>query len=287
MKNFMFIFCLAICNILYAQNGDFHLDENYKISKKGTIDLSSSDAKVFITGSTRTDAHVKIDRRVVAKGVYNYSGHFSVDVDAQNGNLKIREHQSGTNIGVIGYYKEDYKIEIEVPESVSLVVHGDDGDYYVKNINGEISMSIDDADAELVGCKGDKFTFRIDDGDIRMDSGKGSLEVDADDADVSIYNANFTSIYADVDDGDFIIETSLVNDGKYSLNSEDGSISMTVIAGGGEFDIRHDDGDVLADSGFKTNEESESRTKVSLERGSAKVSMRVDDAKVKLMTSRN
>jgi hypothetical protein len=284
MKNFMFIFCLAICNIVCAQNGDFHLDEKYKISKNGTIDLSSSDAKVFITGSTRTDAHVKIDRKVVAKGVYNYSGDFSVDVDAQNGNLKIREHQSGTHVGIIGYFKEDYKIEIEVPENVSLIVHGDDGDYYVKNINGEITMSIDDADAELVGCKGDKFTFRIDDGDIRMDSGKGSLEVDADDADVSIYNATFTSIYADVDDGDFVIETSLANNGKYSLNSEDGSISMTVLAGGGEFDIRHDDGDVLADSEFKTNEESETRTKVSLEKGSAKVSVRVDDAKVKLMT---
>jgi hypothetical protein len=287
MKNFLFVFCLMICTIVYAQDGAFHLDEVYKMSKNGTIDLSSSDAKVFITGSNRPDVHVKIDRKIEAKGVYNYSGDFSVDVEAEGGNLKIREHQSGTMVGVIGYFREDYKIEIEAPEGASLVIHGDDGDYYIKNVNGEISMNIDDADAELAGCKGNKFTFRIDDGDIRMDSGSGSLEVDADDADVSIYHANFSSIYADVDDGDFIIETSLANDGKYSLNSQDGSISMTVTGGGGEFDIRHDDGDVLADSQFKTNEESETRTKVSLANGSARVSMRIDDAKVKLMTARN
>jgi hypothetical protein len=257
------------------------------MSKKGTIDLSSSDAKVFITGSTRSDAHVKIDRKVEAKGVYSHNAEFSVDVEAEDGNLRIREHQSGTNVGFIGYFREDYRIEIEAPEGASLVVHGDDGDYYIKNINGEISMSIDDADAELVSCKGDKFSFRIDDGDIRMDSGKGSLEVDADDADVSIYHGSFTSIYADVDDGDFIIETSLANDGKYSLNSEDGSISMTITGGGGEFDVRHDDARVLADADFKTNDESKSRTKLSLDQGTAKVSIRIDDAGVKLKSSRN
>jgi hypothetical protein len=283
MKNYSFLLCFAICaTFVYAQNGDFHLDEKYKMSSSGTIDLTSSDAKVFITGSTRSDAHVKIDRKVVTKGVYNSSGEFRVDVDAEGGDLKIRERQSGTMVGIIGYYREDYRIEISAPEGVSLVIHGDDGDYYIKNVNGAITMSLDDADAELSECKGNKFSFRIDDGDIRMDSGKGSLEVDADDADVSIYHASFTSIEADVDDGDLIIETSLVNDGRYSLNSEDGSISMTITGGGGEFDIRHDDANVLADSGFKTNEESDSRTRLSLDKGTAKVSIRIDDAKVKL-----
>ena len=120
-----------------------------------------------------------------------------------------------------------------------------------------------------------------------MDSGKGSLEVDADDADVIIEHASFSSIYADVDDGDLIIETSLENNGKYSLNSEDGSISMNITGGGGEFDIRHHDGHVMADSCFKINEEDEGRTKLSLDKGTAQVSMRIDDARVKLTSSRN
>ena len=266
----------------FAQDGEFHLDKNYKISKNGTIDLGSSDAKVFITGSSRTDAHIKIDRKVTVKGWYSSSEEFSVEVEADNGNLKIREYQKGLNGGVVSYYKEEYKIEIEAPEGASLIVRGDDGDYYIKNINGSISMSIDDADAELAGCKGDKFSFRIDDGDIRMDSGKGSLEIDADDADVEIYKANFSSIHANVDDGDLIIETTLSDNGEYVLDSQDGMISMNITGGGGEFDIRHDDAHVSTQGNFKTIDEGESRTKISLAKGSARVTMRVDDARVRL-----
>lgn len=289
MKKLFILFSLTLlaATLTFAQDGEFHLDKNFKISKNGTIDLNSSDAKVFITGASRSDVHVKIDRKVTMKGVYNSTSEFRVDIDEDDGNLRIREHQMGTSMGIIGYYKEEYKIEIEAPEGISLLVRGDDGDYYIKNVNGEISLSLDDADAELVSCKGDKFSFRIDDGDIRMDSGRGSLEVDGDDADVAIYHASFSSIYADVDDGDLIIETSLANDGKYSLNSQDGLISMNITGGGGDFDIRHDDGHVSTDSGFKINEEDKSRTKVSLAKGTAKVSMRVDDARVKLTSSGN
>lgn len=273
--------CFAITAL--AQEGEFHLDKNYKISKNGTIDLTSSDAKVFITGSTRADAHVKIDRKVVSKGWYTSSeGFFTVDVDADNGDLKIRERQRGVQAGIISYYKEDYKIEIETPEGVSLTVRGDDGDYNIKNINGKIYMSIDDADAELVNCNGDKFSFRIDDGDIRMDKGKGILEIDADDADIEIYHGNFSSIHANVDDGDLIIETSLTNNGEYYLEAQDGLVSLNITGGGGEFDIRHDDGHIITQGNFQTLQESDDRTTVSLAKGSAKVSMRVDDARVKL-----
>lgn len=275
----LFSFSLTLAT---AQEGDFHLDKVYKISKNGTIDLGSSDAKVFITGSLRPDAHVKINRTVVTKGIYSTREEFRVDVDAENGDLRIREHQNNFTSGFITYHKEEYKIEIEAPEGVSLTIRGDDGDYFIKNINGEISMSIDDADAELSDCKGSKFSFRLDDGDLRMNGGKGSIEIDADDADVEIYQAKFASIDADMDDGDLIIETSLSDNGSYSLSSQDGSVSLTITGGGGEFDIRHDDGNVMTHGNFKITYESEDHTKVSLANGSARVNVRADDARVRL-----
>jgi len=184
----------------------------------------------------------------------------------------------------VGYYHEEYRIEIAAPEGISLTVRGDDGDYYIKNINGNIQMSLDDADAELSGCKGKDFSFRIDDGDIRMDGGNGNLEVIADDADVEISNATFRSIEANVDDGDLIIETSLVDQGQYYFESQDGLISLNITKGGGEFDIRHDDGHVTTDSNFKVLNESDDRTTVTLAQGSARVKVRADDARVKLST---
>ena len=280
------LFACSAFSVTFAQDGEFHLDKVYTVNKTGNIDLSSSDAKVFITGSLRPDAHVKIDRKVLIKGIYASREDFNVEVESENGNLKIKEYQTSVRNGIISYQSEEYKIVIEAPEGVSLTVRGDDGDYHIKNVNGAISMSIDDADAELSDCLGSKFSFRIDDGDIRMNKGKGSLEIDADDADVEIYNGAFTSIRADADDGDIIIETSLANNGEYDFNTQDGMVSLNVTGGGGEFDIRHDDGDVIAQGAFKTAYESEDRTKLTLSSGSARVVVRADDAKVKL-TSNN
>jgi hypothetical protein len=276
---------LAVLTSLCAagQNKDFHLDKEYKLSPTGTIDLRSSDAKVFITGSKRSTAHVKIDWTVNAKG-FTSDRNFHVDVTEDNGNLKIQEVKTSVNVSV-GIYMESYRIEIEAPEGASLNVHGDDGNYFIKNVNGSIEIHADDADVELAGCKGDKFRFRMDDGDVRMDQARGSLDVEGDDLDAHFYNANFTNIVASIDDGDLIIETSLDNKGNYSFRSEDGTIALTVTKGGGEFSVRHDDTHVVTQGDFKTLEKDEDFTRVVLADGSAKVSIRAEDGRVKLMQS--
>lgn len=285
MKNiFLAILTLCVVSVALAQDGDFHLDNVYKIDKRGTIDLSSSDAKVFITGSLRPDVHVKIDRKVETKGFYNSREEFTVEVETIGGDLKIRERQSSQTSGIITYQKEDYKIEIEAPEGVTLSIRGDDGDYFIKNINGSISMSIDDADAQLTACKGNKFSFRIDDGDIRMDEGKGSLEIYADDADVNVYKGQFSSIDASSDDGDIVIQTSLADNGQYSFKCQDGLVSLDVTGGGGEFTVHHDDGHVSSSGDFKITYETEDQTRLMLAKGSARVTVRADDARVRLGT---
>ncbi|HEY0651825.1 MAG TPA: DUF4097 family beta strand repeat-containing protein [Chryseosolibacter sp.] len=283
MKNIaLAILTLCVVSVAVAQDGDFHLDNVYTIDKRGTIDLSSSDAKVYITGSLRPDVHVKIDRTVETKGLYNSREEFTVEVESVSGGLRIRERQSSYSSGIVTYHKEDYKIVIEAPEGVSLTVRGDDGDYFIKNVNGSISMSIDDADAQLSGCKGNKFSFRIDDGDIRMDEGRGSLEIDADDADVQVYKGQFSSIDANSDDGDIVIQTSLADNGQYSFKCQDGLVALDVLGGGGEFTIHHDDGHVSTSGDFKTTYETEDQTRLSLAKGTAKVTVRADDARVKL-----
>jgi len=283
MKNLLLSFItMLLVSAVLAQGGEFHLDKEYKISKAGILDLRCSDAKVFVTGSVRTSAHIKIDRKITAKGWSWGERDFDVTVVEENGNVSVREKQGTSSVGVIGYYNEEYKIEIELPEGASLDVRGDDGDYFIKNVNGSVTLNLDDADAELVGCRGSSFEFRLDDGDITMDSGSGKLEVDGDDATVEIFKGNFSSIRARLDDGDLLIETSLDDKGEYSIESQDGIIALNITAGGGEFDIRHDDTHVLREGNFKTLLETERETVVSLPSGSAKVSIRADDARVKL-----
>lgn len=285
MKPILYVVCLLLANAAFAQKGDFHLDKEYKIGKTGIIDLVSSDANVVITGSDRATAHIKIDRVVTVKGWMSREESFEVIIKDDNGNLEIRERQNSNYSGIIGYYEEDYKIEIQAPKGVSLVVRGDDGDYFIKNVNGSISLSLDDADADLSDCLGDNFKFRLDDGKVRMNQGKGKLEIKGDDSDANILHGNFSSIDASIDDGELNIETTLNNDGNYYLRSEDGLIALSILGGGGTFEIRHDDGRVTTEGNFKTLMESENETKVSLASGSATVRLDADDGRVKLKSN--
>ena len=285
MKAFaiIFFFFSGILATAQTKDGIFQLDKEYKINPNGTIKLNASDAKVYVTGSTRNTAHVKIYRQVTTKGVVFGHEEFSVDVSEENGNLRIRETSNSTVVGMIGYNYEKYSITIEAPEGISLEVKGDDGDYWIRNIDGRISLDLDDADVELTGCSGDNFEFRMDDGDILMDEGKGRLDINADDADVKIQHAQFKSIVADIDDGDLIIETSLADNGDYQIRAQDGLVALTVTQGGGKFDIRHGDSRITTEGNFEQVERSDDRTSLRLASGTARVDIRTDDARVRLI----
>ena len=282
-KIFTIAFTIILSGLIAQKNsGDYHLDKIYKMEPNGTLTMNSSDAKVFITGSSRKDAHVKIDRSVETRGLVWGNQEFTIDVSENNGGLTIRERSSYNTIAMVGYTHEKYTINIDLPEGASLTLRGDDGDYFIKLVHGAINVNLDDADIELAGCLGNEFKFRIDDGDIKMDEGCGSLTIDADDADVRIENARFTTINADIDDGDFVVETSLADGGDYYINSQDGLIALTVLGGGGRFDIRHDDARVSAEGPFEEVEKSESRSRLTLGKGNARVEIRADDARIRL-----
>ncbi len=286
MKNLVLtLSVLLLVSVVFAQDHGFHLDSAYPINKNGLVDLRSSDGKVFVTGSKRSTAHVKIDRKIITRGWTWGEDNFHVAVKEENGNLFIYEQQGVSHVNVLGYYEGEYKIEIEVPEGVSLTVRGDDGDYFVKNINGSIVLDLDDADAELVDCKGANFKFSLDDGDIRMEGGGGNLYVSGDDADVEICKAHFSSVDVKLDDGDLTLETSLDDNGEYLIRTQDGAVTLDVTAGGGAFDILHDDdAHVITEGPFKTLAVSEEETRVTLPNGAANVTVRADDARVKLRT---
>jgi hypothetical protein len=257
---------MLFAQLVMAQDGVFNLDENYEIGDKGTIYLDTDDANIRIKGSDRKDIHVKIFRKVTRKGVVFGNDSFEVEIRPRNGNLHIRDIQQQVNVGVIGYMSEEYEILIETPLHVNLDIDGDDDDYEIQNINGSITMDVDDGDARLTNCGGDSFEFDFDDGDLIMDKAQGSLRLSLDDGDVNIRNAAFTSIEVTGDDGDIEIATSLSDDGDYSFRLDDGDLELTVLKGGGTFHIYHDDGHVSASQVFniKVEEEDEKASFVGL-----------------------
>lgn len=267
----------------FAQDNEYHLDEEYVIDADGTIALSSDDANVTITGASRSTVHVVVHRKVTTVGIVRGEDNFSMDISENNGNLQIRERQSG-NISVTGYSNEEYEITIEAPQGVSLQLRGDDDDFAISNIHGAIDLKNDDGDAVLENCGGSHFSFVLDDGNITLDQGKGELYIRTDDGDAYISNGHFTTVDASIDDGKLMIETSLDNAGSYTLAGSDADIDLEITAGGGEFDIAHDDVHITSSEAFGLLEKDESFTRLRLPNGNAQISIKADDGDIRLST---
>jgi hypothetical protein len=279
-----FLLTLMVGNVS-AQDNNFNLDEVYSLSSDGTIHLKSEDANVKITGSDRTDVHVVIDRAETSRGIRSNRSRFDIEVEERQGDLYIQEPSQRGVTFQIGTSRVAYKIEIEMPKTGSLRIKGDDDDYVIRSVNGEISIETDDGDVELIECNGDKFDIQLEDGDLRMDGGKGSLYIRVDDGDVDVRNGAFERLEVDAEDGNMSLETSLSDNGRYELSGDDANIDFVVLGGGGEFNVVMDDGRVSASSAFKTIQETEDRSRLQLDGGTANVDIRIEDGRVRLSTS--
>ncbi|MFT6828358.1 MAG: hypothetical protein ACI9Z3_000797 [Roseivirga sp.] len=273
---------LATTALNAQKNGEYHLDQSYTIAANGTLYLDSEDANVNITGSSRTDAHVKIDRVVETRGFSSGRNEFRFDVEDRAGNLYLTERRRGGVTLQVGYSRTDYTIDIELPRGVSLKIQGEDDDYVIRNIDGKISIETEDGDIEVIDCFGSDFQFKLEDGDLKVDGGNGSISIDIEDGDVDIRKGNFDRIEVDVQDGNIILETAILDNGIYDIKAEDARIDFVVLKGGGEFLVLKDDGSLRTSSDFETLQESDHRALVKLPGGNAKIEIRTDDGRVRL-----
>jgi hypothetical protein len=271
----------------FAQKGTtFNLDQSYPITENGTIYLNADDAEVTITGENRKDVAIKIDYEVNSKGIEWGSREFYVEVETSGGDLQIEEYKR-TNAAVMGYISIDYTIEIKAPFGSNLDIKGDDDEYRITAINGEISINADDGDVILKNCQGNRFFFDMDDGDITMDQGSGQLTARMDDGDIEIRNGSFQTIDYRGDDGDLAIETSMGGNAYFKLSGDDSTFDVVITQGGGTFTINHDDGNIDYDNNFRLMDKERDRTVLSLTGGRGKVIISGDDVSVNLSSTQS
>jgi hypothetical protein len=181
----------------------------------------------------------------------------------------------------------DYKIEIRAPFGSNVDITGDDDDYSLTAINGEISINADDADVHLKNCQGNRFFFDLDDGDVTMDQGHGQLTARMDDGDIEIRNAAFQNIDYRGDDGDVAIETSISPNAIFKFSGDDSTFDIVITQGGGTFTINHDDGNIDYDNNFRLVDKESERTVLSLTGGRGKVIISGDDIRVNLASTQS
>lgn len=242
-----FIFVMSAAAM--AQTDTFHLDKTYTLDANGTISLQSDDAKVTVLGSNRNDVHVTVDYKLDFDGISlgDYKS-FDMKLWTEGGNLNIKEKPREMDGMRLGITNKTYTITIEAPKNANLMFSGDDEDYKIKNINGEIHIKADDADITCISCGGNLFAYRLDDGTITMDRGKGTLKISADDGRANIKNGLFKQIKLQADDGHFKIQNSAPAQSSYQIALEDGKLQLNLAdgnrSGAVEVNINTDDGDI-------------------------------------------
>ncbi|HEB83370.1 MAG TPA: hypothetical protein ENI92_00035, partial [Bacteroidetes bacterium] len=231
----------------------YHLDEVYPIAPDGTLLLVTEDADVEIIGSDRSDVHVVVDHTLYVRGVVLRadSTPFEMEVVAEKGNLSIRQVGGDYSVGMIfGSVREDYRVLIEAPKSVNLNLRGDDDDYKIRGMEGELRLRFEDGDARIVSYKGEHVEVECEDGSVEIEGGSGLLEGYSEDGEITVEEGTYREMDLSCEDGDLEIENALADDGTYSLRTEDGDIRFTVLSGGGTFRATFEDGGARADSRF-------------------------------------
>jgi len=261
---------------------DYDLDETYPINKDGILTLYSEDAEVQITGSDRKDVHLVVWKRLTISGTFEImeKDSFSFDVEETDGNLFIRENSGGISMSGSIYMREEYTITIDAPSGISLKLRGSDDTYSVNNIDGYISMRLDDGNAKIRDCDGDKFSLEVDDGELEMIGGNGQLDAFICDGKMKFDRGNFSSIEAACDDGELEIITSLSRDGSYRLDAEDGKIIFNVLDGGGDFIVHYEDGKARASKNYEAVDKDEGFRHWRLPGGKASVRASLSDGSI-------
>lgn len=281
------VLCLIGSSAKAQKTDRYDLDETYDMSATGKIKLQSDDAHVEIIGTDREDLHLVVQYRVEVKGfTIGKQNRFSVEVTERAGDIEIREKpRDFGNRGInIGYVDEEYSIIIEAPQGASLEIEGDDDAYEISGINGSIRMETDDSDILVRRCEGDLFRFDFDDGEFLMIGGRGELRMSYDDGEADIRNANFEWMNIDTDDGSIILSATLAENSDYTFTTDDGRVNLTVLGGGGNFRIDHDEVRVYASSAFEEIRDDDTYNEYRLPGGNAKVRIETDEGDIRLDT---
>ena len=126
---------------------EYSYEETHTIAQDGLLTLDTEDAQVSITGTSRSDAYVRIYKKVTGKQKTNQE--FDIDYLEEGGNLTIKEKRRKNTYKMGWNTKTIYEVELGLPTGVSIDIKGEDDDYIISNINGKIKIHSDDGDINI------------------------------------------------------------------------------------------------------------------------------------------
>lgn len=203
---------------------DFH--KSFDVQKGYELRLEHGDGDVRITPWDKDVLDVQVRYRAESKSFgIGEDTEFNVEFDQREETIHIKgREKSHSHIGVYIKKRYEYVYEIKAPDYLNLDLRGEDGYVSIQGWKGKIEAMTDDGDIQLTDITNSWTELRTEDGDLEIDRMKGD------------------DLYLKADDGDADIRDCNVGHAKISV--EDGKV--TIRHCNGNFDIKTDDGNILA-----------------------------------------
>jgi hypothetical protein len=146
--------------------------------------------------------------------------------------------------------EQDVDLDIVVPRGCGVHVSTTDGDIVIDSTGGTASAETEDGMIRITGVEGG-LTIKSADGDVLVRDASGECSVTADDGTVKlqsiqgtlvallgdgelqVWESALSSVTARVDDGSVRIETTLSDDGRYVITTQDGDVLLRGRGGSG------------------------------------------------------
>ena len=214
---------------------------SYKIDPSGTVYLDCEDAEVYIKSGSQDEVVVDVIRQVSGELVKRP---FDIDYKSENGHFYMTEKKStGLVFSWSGGTIVKYTIELTIPYGASLNIIGEDDDYYIDNLGGDIELQAEDGTVRITACTSKKMAFQLEDGDVILKQVGADLRAELEDGDVICYESNLGNVEIEIEDGDVTFSESSARD--INIKSSDGDVNLDKVDG--DVTIETDDGDISID----------------------------------------
>ena len=220
---------LAAARTAAAQRSHFRfddrssLDTTVALDKNGTVNLTSAEGDIIVTGGPANQVHV----------------HATSD----DNNLRFDASGSEVTLGIRG--GSDSRYQVTVPYGAHVIAHTRSGDVTIRGSRGAVEVRTQAGDVHVseVVSRLDVNTFSGDitaesvtgdveintlNGDVKVDDLKGDVDIQSVSGDISLRGVTAKMVRTKTTSGDVVYDGTIDPAGRYELSSNSGDIGLHI-----------------------------------------------------------
>jgi len=254
---------LGISGAALADNVKKEETKTFPMKAGGLIHLTANEGEIIIKSWDRDEVQLRMVKRAWGKSRREAEARLEeIEVAIRHGRerLMIREivpeHQRNGNILRLfdrdfweeeGWHSQVVDFELSVPRNINLRIKGDESNVEISDIEGKISIEVDEGDVVLSRVKSADMQIRLDEGDVALvhceAPEQGIAKLDTDEGRITLEGGRFDEVDLASDEGSLIIDGAEIR--RFWLSADEGDVEAIFIPRrDGAYRIEVDEGDI-------------------------------------------